>query len=201
MSTRHGAVVSRDGCMQCDGIAQDGGVVWRRGGIDGRPGMVNAMISLEDGVEEDGGSNFYDVCVSCDAPTPTPSADVRRSATVLAVGSVVAARESRIVLGVSYEINGNAYDKPYYLADGIYPDWATLVKIVRNPNSEKTRMFAKMQEACRKDVERGFGVLQTRWAIVHHPTRIWSLKTMHEVINCCVIMYNMIVENERDDGQ
>ena len=51
------------GRMQCDGLAQDGGVVWRRGGIDGRPGMVNAMISLEDGVEEDGGSNFCGVCV------------------------------------------------------------------------------------------------------------------------------------------
>ncbi|KAK1614936.1 hypothetical protein QYE76_020453 [Lolium multiflorum] len=51
---------------------------------------------------------------------------------------------------VSYEINGNAYDKPYYLADGIYPDWATLVKTVRNPNSEKTRRFAKMQELAGK---------------------------------------------------
>ncbi|KAK1631439.1 hypothetical protein QYE76_005754 [Lolium multiflorum] len=80
---------------------------------------------------------------------------------------------------MSYEVNENEYDKPYYLANGIYPDWATLVKTVRNPNSEKTRRFAKMQEACRKDVERGFGVLQARWAIVRHPARTWSLKTMH----------------------
>ncbi|KAK1691953.1 hypothetical protein QYE76_008650 [Lolium multiflorum] len=102
---------------------------------------------------------------------------------------------------VSYEVNGNAYDKPYYLADGIYPDWATLVKTVRNPNSEKTRRFAKMQEACRKDVERGFDVLQARWAIVCHPARTWSLKTMHEVMTCCVVMEKMIVENERPDGR
>jgi hypothetical protein len=49
--------------MQCDGRAHDGGVVWGRGDIDGRPGMVNAMISFDDEVEEDGGSNFYGVCV------------------------------------------------------------------------------------------------------------------------------------------
>ncbi|KAK1661955.1 hypothetical protein QYE76_050114 [Lolium multiflorum] len=102
---------------------------------------------------------------------------------------------------VSYEVNGNEYGKPYYLVDGIYPDWATLVKIVRNPNSEKMRRFAKMQEAYMKDVERGFGVLQARWAIVRHPTIMWSLKTMHEVMTCCGIMHNMIVENERPDGR
>ena len=79
---------------------------------------------------------------------------------------------------VSYEINGNAYDKPYYLADGIYPDWATLVKTVRNPNMEKIERFAKMQEAARKDVERGFGVLQSRWAVVFHPARTWSRPCM-----------------------
>ncbi|KAK1627999.1 hypothetical protein QYE76_002314 [Lolium multiflorum] len=74
---------------------------------------------------------------------------------------------------VSYEVNGNAYDKPYYLADGIYPDWVTLVKTIRNPNPEKTRSFAKMKEACRKDVERGFGVLQARWAIVRLLSLSW----------------------------
>jgi hypothetical protein len=56
-----------------------------------------------------------------------------------------------------------------------------------------------MQEATRKDMERGFGVLQARWAIVCYPARTWSLKTKHEVMTCCVIMHNMTVEMDRPD--
>jgi hypothetical protein len=60
---------------------------------------------------------------------------------------------------ISYEINGNPYDKDYYLADGIYPSWPTFVKTVHNPADEKCKRFAKDQETARKDVERAFGVL------------------------------------------
>jgi hypothetical protein len=35
--------------------------------------------------------------------------------------------------------NGNAYDKPYYAAGGIYPDLATLVKTIRDPTTEEKR--------------------------------------------------------------
>ena len=44
------------------GRVQDGGAVWRHGDIDGRSGKVNAVIPLEDGCEEDGGSDFCGVC-------------------------------------------------------------------------------------------------------------------------------------------
>jgi hypothetical protein len=47
----------------------------------------------------------------------------------------------------------------YYLVDGIYPSWATFVKTIPEPQGNKKKYFATAQEACRKDVERAFGVL------------------------------------------
>jgi hypothetical protein len=60
---------------------------------------------------------------------------------------------------IHYEINKNAYDKPYYVADGTYPDWTTLVKTANESATEKKKMLVKQQVACRKDLERAFGVL------------------------------------------
>ena len=54
----------------------------------------------------------------------------------------------------------------YYLADGIYPSWTTLVKTISRPMGNKNKYFAKAHEASRKDVERAFGVIQSKFAIV-----------------------------------
>ncbi|XP_071741350.1 uncharacterized protein [Rutidosis leptorrhynchoides] len=61
-----------------------------------------------------------------------------------------------------FEVNGHEYG--YYLADGIYPDWATLVKGYSCPTEEPTIKFIRFQASARKDIERAFGVLQdTKW--------------------------------------
>ncbi|ETN17200.1 hypothetical protein PPTG_21630 [Phytophthora nicotianae INRA-310] len=99
-----------------------------------------------------------------------------------------------------YVINGNSYDIGYYLADGIYPPWAALVQTISNPTDNKQRHFAKSQEGARKDVERGFGVLQSRWAIVKGPARFWSHKDLCMIMKACIILHNMIVEDERGEG-
>uniref|UniRef100_A0A453EZ62 DDE Tnp4 domain-containing protein n=1 Tax=Aegilops tauschii subsp. strangulata TaxID=200361 RepID=A0A453EZ62_AEGTS len=52
------------------------------------------------------------------------------------------------------------------------------------------------QEAARKYIERAFGVLQSRFAIVRGPARLWDKKTLSNIMTCCVILYNMIIEDE-----
>jgi hypothetical protein len=86
----------------------------------------------------------------------------------------------------------------YYLADGIYLEWATFVKTIPLPYSEKHKLFAKFQEAARKDVERDFGVLQARFAIVREPARFWKEETLAYTMYAYIILHNMIVEDERD---
>ena len=67
---------------------------------------------------------------------------------------------------VHYFIQEKEYYMGYYLADGIYPKWSTIVQTIQEPRSPKNKYFATQQEACRKYVERAFGVLQSRFAIV-----------------------------------
>ncbi|KAK9199388.1 hypothetical protein WN944_014579 [Citrus x changshan-huyou] len=97
---------------------------------------------------------------------------------------------------VNYSINGHNYTMGYYLADGIYPPWLTLVKTIPYPQENKHKNFAKAQESTRKDVERAFGVLQARFTIVRGPVRFWDRDTLHDIMKACVIMHNMIVEDE-----
>ena len=98
----------------------------------------------------------------------------------------------------NYTINGKEYNMGYYLADGIYPKWATLVQTIHDRRGPKKKLFAMKQEACRKDVERAFGVLQSRFAIVAGPARLWSKEILHDIMTSCIIMHNMIIEDERD---
>ncbi|CAN6707468.1 unnamed protein product [Malus baccata var. baccata] len=101
----------------------------------------------------------------------------------------------------TYTINGTQYEGSYYLADDIYPRWSTFVKTVPHPQTEKEKHFAKCQEGCRKDVERCFGILQARWAIIRAAARMFDVEALRSIMMTCIILHNMIVEDEYDyDG-
>ena len=95
-----------------------------------------------------------------------------------------------------FKPNGNNYSMGYYLADSIYPSWATFVKTIPAPQDRKRQHFASAQEAVKKDVEHAFGVLQARFAIVRGPARFFHLETLKDIMMTCIILHNMIVEDE-----
>ena len=46
-------------------------------------------------------------------------------------------------------------------------------------------------------MELAFGVLQAQFAIVCGPTRFWHRETLKDIMKACIILHNMIVEDER----
>lgn len=53
----------------------------------------------------------------------------------------------------------------------------------------------------RKDVGRSFRVLQAHFAFVKRPCLIWDKLVMDKTVMACIIMHNMIAEDERDAYQ
>ena len=97
---------------------------------------------------------------------------------------------------LDYYINERQYTMGYYLADDIYPKWATLVQAIANHVDDAQRWFTLHQETYRKDVERAFGILQARWKIIKEPARGWSRDKLNSIMMSCIILHNMIVEDE-----
>jgi hypothetical protein len=78
----------------------------------------------------------------------------------------------------------------------IYLNWSTFVKIIPRPLGAKRKYFASKQEPARKDVERAFRVLQSRFAIVCGPVRYWDEEMLANIMKACTIMHNMIIVDE-----
>lgn len=96
-------------------------------------------------------------------------------------------------------------DHMYFLVDGIYPNWSIFAKTVHHPLTTVEKMYSNQQEAVRKDVERAFGILVKKFSILKQPLRKWYLNDVQDLMKCCIIMHNMVVEDrvdlEEDDGE
>jgi hypothetical protein len=88
---------------------------------------------------------------------------------------------------VEFMVNGTEYNMGYYLADGIYPEWATFVKTIPLPQCDKDKLFAAHQEGARKDVERAFGVCKL--ALPFYVTQHICGKCDHFVTSCMHVLY------------
>nr|XP_043620380.1 uncharacterized protein LOC122592254 [Erigeron canadensis] len=65
-----------------------------------------------------------------------------------------------------FTVNRLRYNRGYYLGGGIYPPWSCFVKEYAYPVARKKKIMKKLQDSARKYVERAFGLLKNKWAII-----------------------------------
>ncbi|KAJ0579857.1 putative harbinger transposase-derived protein [Helianthus annuus] len=92
-----------------------------------------------------------------------------------------------------FTVSGVEYRRGYYLADGIYPSWSTIVKTIPFPEDEKRKKIAKHQEAARKDIQRCFGVLQKKCAIIQQPAHAFTPKRLRFCMYACILRHNACI--------
>ncbi|XP_071699979.1 uncharacterized protein [Rutidosis leptorrhynchoides] len=63
------------------------------------------------------------------------------------------------------------------------------------PTDDLGIKFTRFQASARKDIERAFGVLQGRFHILSLPSRAMQVNKMRRVMECCLILHNMILKD------
>ena len=98
---------------------------------------------------------------------------------------------------VPFEVFGRKFKHGYYLADGIYPEWASFVKSFTIASNPKNAAWKVKQESARKDIERAFGVLHGRWRVIAQPAHAFTVAKLRRIMYSCIIMHNMILKDQQ----
>ena len=82
----------------------------------------------------------------------------------------------------------------WLLVDGIYPELAHFGKTISEPLNKAAKSYASWQESSRKSIERAFGVFGRKFQIIVRKIEQWFVYDIKDIVETCVILYNMIVE-------
>ena len=94
-----------------------------------------------------------------------------------------------------YAIGDEEFNQLFLLVDGIYPNYSRFVKGIKDPLSDKEKEYTKWQEATRKDIERAFGVLRSRWKFMAFPIHLMKVDKICHRVQTCLILHNMGVSD------
>jgi hypothetical protein len=92
---------------------------------------------------------------------------------------------------LSFIMNGKECPCHYLLIDGICLTVSCFVQTIHQLGDVKKAHFSKMQKVVRNDVERAFDVL------LQNLLQLWDMDTMRDIIKACMILHNMVIEDER----
>jgi len=77
---------------------------------------------------------------------------------------------------ISFTVNERTRTMPCYLADGIYPAYPFFATPYPRSDSRKKRTYNRLQEALRKDVERLYAILTSRFNVLMRPARFTTVE-------------------------
>ena len=85
--------------------------------------------------------------------------------------------------------------------DGIYPELERFLKTISVPLTKIDRNISLWQESKRKDIERGFGVLQSKFHFLVHAIQMHHHDDIFYAVKACIAMHNMTVEVRINEHQ
>jgi hypothetical protein len=104
-------------------------------------------------------------------------------------------------LDFEYMVDGEVFVKLLYLVDGIYPPLTRFLSSESDPHTKLAYSYARDQEAFRKDVERGFGVLKLKFLSLLHPINLHHKDDIYYLVLACILMHNMMVEARVENNE
>ena len=100
-------------------------------------------------------------------------------------------------IDIKFKLASQEFTGAYFLADGIYPDYPYLMKSIPEPVNMKQKLFARVQEGVRKDVERTFARLHAKWHILKIAGRSHKLMYLKNIWLACIILHNMTLRDQQ----
>ena len=101
---------------------------------------------------------------------------------------------------VPFSIGKESFKHLFVLVDGIYPVRTRFVKAIKEPISDREKALSSWQEAARKDIERAFGLLQTRFKVLSRAILLRKLEKIESMVTACLILHNMLVSDRIMEG-
>jgi len=96
-----------------------------------------------------------------------------------------------------YTVNGRTRTMPYYLTNKAYQKFPVFLSCYAKPATRKQRIFNRLQEAVRKDVEHLYGVLTSRFQMLLRPSRFTTVTQMIKAVKAMESLHNMILFERR----
>ena len=97
-------------------------------------------------------------------------------------------------LEFDFPVDGEEFSTLHYLVDGIYPQLSRFLSPESNSHTKLAFSFAADQEAHRKDIKRGYGVLKLKFIARLHPITLCDCNNICYVVLASILMHNMMVE-------